>query len=46
MLVILDTNVLLGALISPHGPPDVIYLAWRAARFELVTSMAQLHELV
>lgn len=45
MRVILDTNVLLGALISPHGPPDVIYRAWRAARFELVTSVAQLAEL-
>jgi hypothetical protein len=45
MRVILDTNVLLGALISPHGPPDVIYRAWRAARFELVSSMAQLDEL-
>lgn len=45
MRVILDTNVLLGALISPHGPPDVIYRAWRAARFELVTSTAQLDEL-
>lgn len=45
MRVILDTNVLLGALISPHGPPDAIYRAWRAARFELVTSTAQLNEL-
>lgn len=45
MRVILDTNVLLGALISPHGPPDVIYRAWRAARFDLVTSRAQLDEL-
>lgn len=45
MRLILDTNVLLGALISPHGPPDVIYRAWRAARFELVTSAAQLEEL-
>lgn len=45
MRVILDTNVLLGALISPHGPPDVIFCAWRAARFELVTSLAQLEEL-
>ena len=45
MRVILDTNVLLGALISPHGPPDVIFRAWRAARFELVTSLAQLEEL-
>jgi putative PIN family toxin of toxin-antitoxin system len=45
MRVILDTNVLLGALISPHGSPDAIYRAWRAARFELVTSAAQLDEL-
>ncbi len=45
MRVILDTNVLLGALISPHGPPDAIYRAWRAARFELVTSATQLDEL-
>lgn len=45
MRVILDTKVLLGALISPHGPPDAIYRAWRAVRFELVTSAAQLDEL-
>ena len=45
MRVILDTNVLLGALISPFGPPHIIYCAWRAARFELVTSTAQLDEL-
>ncbi|MBF0138454.1 MAG: putative toxin-antitoxin system toxin component, PIN family [Magnetococcales bacterium] len=45
MRVILDTNVLLGALISPYGSPDKIYRAWRAARFDLVTSTAQLDEL-
>lgn len=45
MRVILDSNVLLGALISPHGPPDAIYRAWRAARFDLVTSVVQLDEL-
>lgn len=45
MRVILDTNVLLGALIAKHGPPDMIYRAWRAARFELVTSVVQLDEL-
>ncbi len=45
MRVVLDTNVLLGALISPHGPPDAIYRAWRVARFELVTSVVQLDEL-
>ncbi|MDP1902564.1 MAG: putative toxin-antitoxin system toxin component, PIN family [Rubrivivax sp.] len=45
MSAVLGTNVLLSALISPHGTPDVIYRAWRAARFELVTSRAQLDEL-
>ncbi|TRZ68260.1 MAG: putative toxin-antitoxin system toxin component, PIN family [Rhodocyclaceae bacterium] len=45
MRVVLDTNVLLSALISPHGPPDVIYRAWRAAKFEIVTSVKQLDEL-
>ena len=45
MHVILDTNVLLGALISAHGPPEAIYRAWRAGRFELVTAVAQLDEI-
>ena len=45
MRVILDTNMLLGALISPHGTPDAIYRAWRAGRFDLLTSEAQLDEL-
>ena len=45
MRVVLDTNVLLSALISPHGHPDTIYRAWRTARFEVVTSVTQLDEL-
>ncbi|TAM55647.1 MAG: putative toxin-antitoxin system toxin component, PIN family [Paraburkholderia sp.] len=45
MRVVLDTNILLSALISPHGSPDVIYRAWRAGRFELVTSTTQLDEM-
>ena len=45
MRVVLDTNVLLAALISSHSPPEIIYRAWRAARFELVTGAAQLDEL-
>lgn len=45
MLVILDTNVLLGALLSSSGPPDQIYKAWRAAKFDLVTSKEQLEEI-
>ncbi len=45
MRVVLDTNVLLSALISSHGAPDTIYNAWRAGRFDLVTSLIQLDEL-
>lgn len=45
MRVVLDTNIFLSALISPHGYPDTIYRAWRAAKFELVTSVHQLAEL-
>lgn len=45
MRVVLDTNILFSALISPHGFPDAIYRAWRAARFEVVTSRTQLDEI-
>jgi predicted nucleic acid-binding protein len=37
MRVILDSNVLLSALISPHGAPHAIYAAWLKNRFELIT---------
>lgn len=45
MRVVLDTNILFSALISPHGYPDAIYRAWRSARFEVVTSRMQLDEI-
>lgn len=45
MRVVLDTNILFSALISSHGAPDVIYRAWRSARFEVVTSQTQLDEI-
>jgi putative PIN family toxin of toxin-antitoxin system len=45
MRVVLDTNILFSALISPHGPPAAIYRAWRLARFQLVTSRRQLDEI-
>ncbi len=45
MRVVLDTNVLLSALLSPHGGPDIIYRAWQKNHFSLVTSLAQLDEL-
>jgi hypothetical protein len=43
--VVLDSNVLISALISTDSPPDLIYRAWREKRFALVTSKAQLAEL-
>jgi putative PIN family toxin of toxin-antitoxin system len=45
MRVVLDTNVLFSALLTPHGWPDAIYRAWLKDRFDLVTSVAQLDEL-
>lgn len=45
MRVVLDSNILFSALSSPHGAPDTIYRAWRAARFELITSRMQLDEI-
>ncbi|MFC0269709.1 putative toxin-antitoxin system toxin component, PIN family [Kushneria aurantia] len=45
MRVVLDSNILFSALISPHSAPDAIYRAWRAARFEVITSRMQLDEI-
>ncbi len=45
MLVVLDSNVLFSALISPHGTPHRIYEAWRESRFELATCPEQIEEL-
>jgi len=38
MNVVLDTNVIVSAVISPKGPPAQIFGAWRAQAFALVTS--------
>lgn len=45
MRVVLDSNILLSALISPHGPPHRIYQAWQKKRFTLITAHVQLDEL-
>jgi len=45
MNVVLDTNVLVSAAISPKGPPAEIIKAWRAGRFSWVTSLSLLDEL-
>ena len=44
MLAVLDTNLFLSALLSENGPPALIVEAWRAERFDLVTSREQIAE--
>jgi len=44
MRVVIDTGILIAALITKDTPPDQIYQAWRKRRFELVTSEWQLGE--
>lgn len=45
MRVVLDTNVLVSALITRGTPPDRLYQAWLRNEIELVTSAAQIDEL-
>lgn len=44
MRVVLDTGILIAALITTDTPPSLIYQDWRKKRFELVTSEWQLDE--
>lgn len=46
MRMVLDTNVLVSALITPGGLPDKLLQHWEADDFTLVTSSAQLDELL
>lgn len=45
MRVVLDTGILIAALITTDTPPALVYRAWRKKRFDLVTSVWQLNEL-
>lgn len=45
MRVILDTNILVAALISPSGPPAATLQAFLDERFALVTCKPQLEEI-
>lgn len=45
MRVVLDTNILISALISHDSPPARIYRAWRIGEFELITAEIQLEEI-
>jgi len=43
--IVLDTNVLVSALISIGTPPSLLYEAWAQGEFQLITSRAQIKEL-
>jgi hypothetical protein len=45
MRVLLDTNVLVSALITSNTPPDLIYRAWRKQAFDLIFCDEQLIEI-
>jgi uncharacterized protein len=45
MRVVLDTNILVSALISPVGHPATIHDAWEDGKFALLTCAEQLDEL-
>ena len=45
MRVVLDTNILVSALVSPGGYPDAIYRAWVDGRFTLLSCAEHLEEL-
>jgi hypothetical protein len=45
MRLVVDSNILLSALINPHGVPAQLIVAWREQRYTLVTSLEQLTEL-
>ena len=42
--VVLDTGILIAALITRDTPPDQMYQLWRKRRFTLITSEPQLSE--
>ena len=45
MIVVLDTNVIISALLSPKGSPAEIIRRWEAGEFEVVTAPPLLAEL-
>ena len=45
MIVVLDTNVVISALLSPKGPPAEIINRWEAEELDVVTSSPLIGEL-
>ena len=46
MRILLDTNIIISGFISSESPPGKLVQGWLDGRFELVTSQAQLDELL
>lgn len=46
MRIVLDTSILVSALITKDTPPDMLYRDWRKGKFDLITSEAQLEEIL
>lgn len=44
MRVVLDTNVVISAFLSPSGPSGQLLQAWRQQQFEIILSQELLHE--
>lgn len=44
MRVVLDTNILISALIAPTGSANLIYSAWKSSKFTLLTHEKQINE--
>jgi len=45
MLVVLDTNILISALLVQSSPPAKLIELWRHGRFTLLTAQPQIEEL-
>ncbi len=45
MRIVLDTNVLISALMTRGTPPDILYEAWRERRFLVVSCERQIEEI-
>ncbi len=46
MRVVLDTSVLISALLAEFSPPAQLLMQWRQGRFTLLTAAPQLEELM
>jgi predicted nucleic acid-binding protein len=45
VIVVVDSNVFLSALITPEGNAALLYSAWRSRDFELATCRQQIEEM-